>query len=287
MSDSTELITIGDRAIAPEDVTPSVYFDYVKGLKKNLDTDEYDLIVDGALKMMEKCKITGQTAMAKELAHQVELCFKELDAAKQGFDVFVNRKDVEAYIDKVEGKAIKLMELSKYPREIPDDKLEVIGKAKELFDEMYIAFTDYTKKESKKVAKQRRDKDPIVFGAFIDKDLSDSKEKIYIEDRLFFITDWVDDKCELTFEEIVRDISDMKGKDVTYKLSVPEDAEAVKAFIRSVSEPVENLEPTNIFGKIKKAVKKATTKKTEEAKYGLKKDGTPRKKPGCRKKTED
>ena len=45
MSDSTELITIGDRAIVPEDVTPSVYFDYVKGLKKNLDTDEYDLIV--------------------------------------------------------------------------------------------------------------------------------------------------------------------------------------------------------------------------------------------------
>ena len=106
-NEETELITIGDRAIAPEDITPSVYFDYVKGLKQKLDHNEYDHIVDNALKLMKKCEVTGQTAMAKELAHQVDLCIREMNAAREGFDVFVNRKDIEKFIDKVEGKAIK------------------------------------------------------------------------------------------------------------------------------------------------------------------------------------
>ena len=290
--ETTELITIGDRVIAPEDITPSVYFDYIKGLKQKLDTDEYDHIVDGALQMMKKCKITGQVSMAKELAHSVELCLRELNAAKRGFDVFVNRKDIEAYIGKVEGKAIKLMELKHYPREIPDDQLDKIEKAQDIFDELYIAFTDYSLTETKKIAKARRDKDPVVFGAFFDKGDIESDSKTYVEDRMFFVADWVDEKCDLTFEELVRGMGKNKDREVTYKLTDPKDFEEVKAFINSQTQPVEELEPTSIFEKVKQAVKKKTTKKKEEtkevdAKYGLKKDGTPRKRPGRKKKSEE
>ena len=32
-------------------------------------------------------------------------------------------------------------------------------------DKLYILFTDYTGKEQRKVAKERREKDPILFGA--------------------------------------------------------------------------------------------------------------------------
>ena len=284
----TDLITIGDRVIAPEDITPSVYFDYVKGLKKKLDTNEYDHIVDNALNLMKKCKITGQTAMAKELAHQVDLCIRELNAAKEGFDVFVNRKDIERYIDKVEGKAIKLMELKNYPREIPDEAIDKIDKASEIFDELYIAFTDYSLKETKKVAKERRDKDPVVFGAFVDKDETDNKDRVYIEDRFFFIVDWVDEKCELTFEQLVRDVSDKLDKEVTYKVTNPQDEEEIKKFITAVDGPIEDLEPTTIFEKIKQKVTRKSRTKTKDApsKYGLKKDGTPKKKPGRKKKEE-
>lgn len=291
--EETELITIGDRAVAPEDITPSIYFDYVKGLKQKLDHNEYDHIVDNALKLMKKCEVTGQTAMAKELAHQVDLCIRELNAAREGFDVFVNRKDIEKFIDKVEGKAIKLMELKNYPREIPDEAMEKISKAKEIFDELYIAFTDYSLKETKKVAKERRDKDPVVFGAFMDKDDTDDKSKVYIEDRLFFVADWVDEKCDLTFEELVRNVSSMLDKEVTYRVSNPEDEEEIKKFLSSTTSPIEVLEPTSIFEKIKKKVTRkprgSKTAKADlpEAKYGLKKDGTPRKRPGRKKKSEE
>lgn len=264
---------IGDKVFNVENITPSVYFDYVKGLKETINKDEYAIIIDSALKMIDKCKITKQTAMAKELTHQVELALRELDAANKGFDIFVDRKVIEKYIATVEGKAIKIIELSEYTREIPEEVMERVAKASEIFDQMYIVFTDYTKKEAKRVAKERRDKDPILFGAFLDKQ-GDNKNKIYIEDRLFFVADWVDDKCDLTLEEIVRQTEGKDNEVLTYKVHTPQDIDEVKTYLKSFSEPISNNEPVKLFDKVKSAVKKAVTKKSGT---GAKR-GRPRKK---------
>ena len=274
---------IGDTIYDSDKVTPSLYFDYVKGLKNKVEFEEYGLIIDNTLKMINKAKITGQTSMAKRLTHQLELALRELEAAKKGFDIFVNRKDIELYISKVEAKAVKIIELSRYTREIPDDIIDKIAEAKEVFDEMYIMFTDYTKKETKKVAKERRDKDPILFGAFIDKD-GEKENKIYVEDRLFFIADWVEDKCDLTLEEICRDVKDKSNKDITYKVDLPTTEEAAKSYLDSFNNPIEesDLKPVSLFDKIKSIPKKkSTTSKTKEAKTEApkRKRGRPRKNP--------
>ena len=252
-----EVVAIGDKLIDEDSVTPSHYFEYVKGLKNKLDTEEWQLIIDNILKMIDTCKITGQTEMSKNLAHQADLALRELKAANKGFDIYVLRKDIESYIDKVEGKAINIIELSRYEREIPKDIIMKIVAAKDIFDEFYIIFTDYTKETSKKVAKERRDKDPILFGAFLDK-TADSKTKVYVEDRLFFIADWVEEKCDLTLEQIALDVKDKSGKDITYKISSPKDEEAVKKYLDSLTNP-ESSEPVSIFKKVKKAVKRSTT----------------------------
>lgn len=274
---------IGDTIYDSDKVTPSLYFDYVKGLKNKVEFEEYGLIIDNTLKMINKAKITEQTSMAKRLTHQLELALRELEAAKKGFDIFVNRKDIELYISKVEAKAVKIIELSRYTREIPDDIIDKIAEAKEVFDEMYIMFTDYTKKETKKVAKERRDKDPILFGAFIDKD-GEKENKIYVEDRLFFIADWVEDKCDLTLEEICRDVKDKSNKDITYKVDLPTTEEAAKSYLDSFNNPIEesDLKPVSLFDKIKSIPKKkSTTSKTKEAKTEVpkRKRGRPRKNP--------
>ena len=265
-------VVIGDMVVDEGSITPSHYFDYVKGLKHKLETEQWELIIDNTLKMIDRCKITGQTSMAKELAHHANLALKELEAASKGFDIFVNRKDIESYIDKVDGKAINIIELSRYEREIPDDIINKIVETKEIFDEFYIIYTDYTKETSKKVAKERRDKDPMLFGAFLDKD-ADSKTKIYVEDRLFFIADWVEEKCDLTLQQIALDIKDKSSKDITYKVSSPKDSDEVKKYLNSFIKPIEEgNEPVSLFTKVKSAVrkkttttpKKRTTKKKEE-----------------------
>ena len=269
----TTLIQIGDHMFDEESITPAIYFDYVKGLKQKVDSESYQAIIDTGLSMIEKTKLTGQTEMAKRTAHQIELAIRELEVAEKGFDIFVNRKDIERYIDKVEGKAIKIIELSRFTRDIPDEAIEKIAQAKDLFDQMYVVFTDYTLAETKKVAKERRDKDPILFGAFVDPD-SDGKNNIYLEDRFFFICDWVDDKCDLTLEEIVRGAKAIDGKDITYKSPVSfKDKEEVKKYINSFNNPIEELEPVSLFDKIKKKVSKSNPEEAPK-----KKRGRPRKK---------
>lgn len=258
-------VTIGGKFYDADSVTPSVYFDYVKSLKKTLEKKEWEVIINQALIMLEKAKITGQTSMAAKLTHEVELAIRELEAADQGFNIFVDRKDIERYIKSVEGKSVKIMNISNYTRDIPDDVVPKLIKAKELFDEVYIIFTDYTLKETKKVAKERRDKDPILFGAFkdtTDNDKSNSGSKIYIEDRLFFIADWVEEKCDLTLEQIVRDVKDKDNIDITYKIETPEDLDAAKNLLKSYEEEkIESIKPVSLFDKVKETVKKTTKRR--------------------------
>ena len=259
-----------------DEITPSIYFDHVKGLKNKVDNEEQQLVIDNALKMINKCKLTKQTTMAKELSHQVNLALRELNAARRGFDIFIYRKDIESYIDKVEGKAIKLIELERYTREIPDDVIDKITLANEIFDRLYICFTDYTDKHAKKVAKERREKDPILFGAFLDKEDEKTENKVYVEDRLFFIADWTEDNCELTLEEMVRDVKNKSEKDITYKIGSFKDEEEIRNYLNSfTAEPEKNLKPVSLFSKIKSVVKKDEDSKSEAPK---KKRGRPPKK---------
>lgn len=275
MSDKNEMVAADatmveiDGKLYPEnEINPSIYFDHVKGLKNELNTEEQNLIIDNALKMMNKCKVTKQTYMAKELAHQAELALRELHAAKKGFNIFVNRKDIEKYIDNVEGKAIKLIELDKYIREIPDEYIDKISEASDIFDKLYICFTDYTDKVAKKVAKERRAKDPIVFGAFLDID-EESNTKIYVENRLFFICDWVEDKCDLTLEELIRDVKDKTQEDITYKIGSFANDDEIKKYIRSFSEePDKNLNKIPILKDIKNGEVKSDSSEATKKKRG-------------------
>lgn len=258
--DVKETIQLGDQVFDLDSVTPSTYFNYVKGLKKKVEYEEYDQLISTTMKMLKKTTLTGQTAMAKELTHHLELALRELDAAKDGFDIFVDRKDVEKYINNVEGKAVKIIEIENYEREIPDDIIDKIELARKHFDQLYIFFTDYTKKETKKVAKARRDKDPVMFGAFHDTGVN-TDTTVYLEDRLFFIADWVEDKCDLTLEEIVRDVKDKDGKDIIYRVANPEDEEAVKKILNSYKHPLKETELTPVSGFFDKIKRKVTRPK--------------------------
>ncbi|MCD3340325.1 hypothetical protein G8T81_14565, partial [Clostridium botulinum C/D] len=103
---------------------------------------------------------------------------------------FIYRDDVEEYIDNIAKDVVKLIELERYEREIPDEIVEVIKQTKGKFDQLYILFTDYTGKMERQVEKERREKDPILFGTF-----QDEKSRAVI-DRFYFLGDWVDEYCD-------------------------------------------------------------------------------------------
>lgn len=96
-----------------------------------------------------------------------------------------------------------LTEIDNFDRVIPDDAGKLLTKTEELgvFDNYLILHYDkkkganpfYTEKEPKP-------KDPILFGV------------IRSSDKLYFIADWIDEFCDLTYKDILKAGCDFKLK---------------------------------------------------------------------------
>lgn len=179
-------------------MTPSEYFSYVKEKKNHIEEEDLRQIYENALNMIKRYEITGQTKSIEKLKFLLDIIELEIPIVKAGYNQFVYRWDVEEYIDKISDDSVFIIEMKNYEREFPDEVIDKIVKAKEVFgDNLYVIYTDYTKKTQRKVAKERRERDPILFGALI-------KNRVAY-DRFYYICDWEDEYCDLSLDKIVND----------------------------------------------------------------------------------
>lgn len=169
-------------------ITPSQYFENLKNAKQTITTDalknSYSIFIKLAKKYDELGQTEFKTESLKKIDFLVDVLSKEEKLIDIGVTTFIYKDVIEDYIENIADKTVKIIEMSQYMRKIPDDLVEVVDKTKELFDEFYVVFTDYTGQEEHKVEKERRDKDPILFGAF--------KNGSNVSDRFYFLGDWVD-----------------------------------------------------------------------------------------------
>ena len=254
-----ETIQIGDVIYNVNDVTPTIYFNYVKDMRKNIEDENLQTVADNCLVLLKKTKLTGQTSAAKKIVDQYSLIMRELKAASFGFDTIVYKSDIEKFIKDISKNPVKIIELSKYPREVDDsviDKL-VVAKENELFDEYYILFTDYSMKETKKIAEERRDKDPILFGAFKTADKNNIPEE-----RFFYIGDWVDEYCDLTLEEMLTQYETSESAGAKYNIDIPRDVDALKEYMGMI-EKKDTQKAESILSKVKKKVSSGRKKKQQ------------------------
>jgi hypothetical protein len=110
-------------------------------------------------------------------------------------------------------------------REVPDELVDVVDKTKDIFDQFYVVFTDYTGKEERKVEKERRDKDPILFGVF--------KNNTTVSDRFYFLGDWVDEYCDLTLDKMVEQYKEKNGYAPTMECTIPENSEQLVELLKT------------------------------------------------------
>ena len=73
---------------------------------------------------------------------------------------------------------------------------------------------------------EHKEKDPIVFGIFTD------KENIFTLDRLYYVADWVDEYCDLTLDKLVEEYKTMTDRHITRTMSTPLTLEDVKEQIK-------------------------------------------------------
>ena len=200
-----------------KEITPSQYFEVLKGAKKQITTEALKKSYEAFVKLGEKYNKLGQVKSLQKLLFLADTLVKEEKLIEMGITTYVYKDTLEDYITTVADKTVKIIELAGYMREIPDELVDVIEKTKDIFDEFYVVFTDYTGKEERQVQKERRDKDPILFGVF--------KNRNTVSDRFYFLGDWVDEYCDLTLDKLIDEYRNKKGKNPTHTTKIPQTSE--------------------------------------------------------------
>lgn len=211
-------------------ITPSQYFDYLKDAKKNITSDLLKESYDVFLKLGEKYSKLGQIESLKKLIFLADTLTKEEKLIEMGVCTYVYKSTIEDYIENVADKTVKIVELSRYMREIPDELIETVEKTRDLFDEFYVVFTDYTGQEERKVAKERRDKDPILFGCF--------RNNTSVADRFYFLGDWVDEFCDLTLDKMIEEYKSKKMITPTFIEKIPTTSEELIEELKKYKETI-------------------------------------------------
>lgn len=197
-----------------KDLTPEEYFEKVKDKKHKSTEADLQAIYEISLMLVNKYRLTGQVEAMKKLVFQFEVIERERKLLAMGFDTYVYREDVAEYIDTVAKKVVKIIELERYQREVPDEIADAVGRTKELFTNYYVVFTDYTGKAEKQVKREARSKDPILFGTF------ETKDHREVVDRFYYIGDWEDEYCDLTLTKMVAEYKDATGAGIERKIPI-------------------------------------------------------------------
>lgn len=221
--------------INEKELSPQEYFEIVKGKKQQITDGALRKVYDNCLELLNKYKITGQKNGMEKLLFHLECIEKEREIVSMGINTFVYRDDIEYYINNVASDIVKIIELERYEREIPDEIVDVIANVKDKFDQLYIVFTDYTGGTARKVKAERIAKDPILFGTFLNKSTRS------VVDRFYYLGDWIDEYCNLTLDKMVNE-SSIKGKrNITHTISTPQDIEELKKQLNLIEKDKDGL----------------------------------------------
>lgn len=147
----------------------------------------------------------GQIAFSEELLKKLLVLAREAELWAMGKKIYLNREHYDQFKYKT-ARTVALTPLKNYARPIPQRVLDEKAKCDEakLFDGYAVMHYDDNKtvKETEQDKKERREKDPILFGV------------IQYSEKLYFVADWEDEFCDLTLDDII-DSLDLKDEETT------------------------------------------------------------------------
>lgn len=222
--------------------------DYFNDLKSKITEVEFEQLESNRAflaKELEKANRLGQKNLTHKAAFMWEILEKEMVLHATGIRKYVHRSDVVKLIDDVQPKnSVKIVELENYPRSIPDENMEDIIKAQELgvFDVLLVLYTDLTNEEVNTPAQKEfaaRNRDPVVFGMFVE-------DKINLKhDRLYFITDWEDEFCDLTFTKMLDKMAELGIKTPEKEITV--DHNQINSIVQMSKQEVEKINLRGVY----------------------------------------
>ena len=172
------------------------FFSLVKATSKE-SAFTYRDRVSNYLKALHNAVDMGQTALQEDLLKGLITNKYESALFAEGYYYVIDEETIVDFIKKCE-KGLSLDYIKNFVRPIPQEVADKISKLNELeiFDNYVVLHYDPEKTAYKETEYERaKRKDPIIFGL-----IAGSK-------KLYYVTDWIDEHCDLTLEKFVDTLS--------------------------------------------------------------------------------
>ena len=168
------------------------FFSQVKGLTK-ANKDKYVNRLTGYIVALKNCDASGQTALKEKLIR--DMVINKYESVLYANDMYyvVTEDQVVDFVKKTQ-KGVRLTYVKNYMRNIPSEVVKKMEDANllEIFDNYCILHYDPDERAfSETIDETRRRRDPILFGV------------IRGSNKLYYITDWIDEYCDLTLDKFV------------------------------------------------------------------------------------
>lgn len=183
------------RRLSKKKLPPSEFFNE---LKDNItEFSKLEEHLEFIKKQMETLQKSGQIDTMLKFKEKLHLIESEIKLRDGGFKNFVTEENIVKFVLK-SARGLKLDYILKFDRMIPEDVVSTKDKAEELlvFDNYVVLHYDPESAEllKKEVQATEEKKDPILFGL------------IKGSNKLYFIDDWIDEHCDLTFSKLIESI---------------------------------------------------------------------------------
>ena len=181
------------------------FFENIKLIGKG-SADTYKDRVVKYLNAMHTADITGQEALKQKLVREMFVNKYEAELYANNLYYVVTEEQVLDFASKTE-KGVDLIYLKNFARPLPEKVVQKLVEVDslEVFDNYAVLTYDPKKKDKIETAADRdKRKDPILFGL------------ISGSDKLYYITDWIDEYCDLTLAQFV-DTLKIEKKDLKMK----------------------------------------------------------------------
>lgn len=190
--------TIQEVKEVKEEMSPSKFFESIKNSAEEL------IIIKEKYENYEKTisylERTGQIAMLERMNFELDIHRAEAQLLSSGFKKVITEKNIIDFADK-SCRDIRLDWVKNFTRLIPEKVLIIKEELdeKHIFDNYLILhFDPYRDGNLKTLSeiKKEEEKDPILFGV------------IAGSNKLYYIADWVDEYCNLTFDKLVEKLGE-------------------------------------------------------------------------------
>ena len=173
------------------------FFEAVKLSSKEAQEDYVDSVNEFTV-LLKNANDMGQWALVDDILHKIDYYKLEAVLHAEGHLYKISEEQLVNLVKKTE-KGLRLDYIKNFVRVIPKEVIEAKRKADSLmiFDNYVVLHYDPGKKAAKQTNKEKEQErkkkaDPILFGV-----IEHSRD-------LYYITDWVDDKCNLTLDELAK-----------------------------------------------------------------------------------